>query len=198
MISIAAIKTFRNLRRLPVCLTDWVSPCGIFTKASRSNWQSELNKLSAGSDLVLLQEASRRASPMGDEWPVKLLGECVWNPAWRAKCRRTQPSDAFTDWSAPHEEPWLQLPGRPRALVALPTETMAKELAVINIHAINFTFGTEDYEAQLKSNWPVICNSIVRPVIFAGDFNSAGELALLYWRCVGGKVGLTEVAFEPR
>ncbi len=90
-----------------------------------------------------------------------------------SKCWCTQSYDAFTYGSSLyHEEPWLQLPKS--ALWSRYQLSNGEELAVINIHAVNFTFGTEDYEAQLKS----LTDNLQKyrgPVVFAGDFNSWSE-----------------------
>ncbi len=166
-------------------------------KQNRSHWQTELNKLTAGSDLVLLQEAS-----MTD-------GLLLWVTSGQWESTRVNAFEAFEKSAGvlnlathlpieacayTHEEPWLQLPKS--ALWSRYKLSNGEELAVINIHAVNFTFGTEDYEAQLKS----LTKNLQKyrgPVIFAGDFNSWSEARFTVLKEALEKVGLAEVAFEP-
>ncbi|MEZ8010893.1 MULTISPECIES: endonuclease/exonuclease/phosphatase family protein [Vibrio] len=166
-------------------------------KQNRNNWQSELNKLSAGSDLVLLQEASMteglRQWVTSGQWGSTRVNafEAFEQSAGVLNLATHLPIEAC---AYTHEEPWLQLPKS--ALWSRYLLSNGEELAVINIHAVNFTFGTEDYEAQIKS----LTDNLQKyrgPVIFAGDFNSWSEARFAVLKDALEQVGLTEVAFEP-
>ncbi len=166
-------------------------------KQNRNNWQNELNQLTEGSDLVLLQEASM----------TKELIQWVTSGQWGST--RVNAFEVFEQSAGvlslathlpieacayTHEEPWLQLPKS--ALWSRYQLSNGEELAVINIHAVNFTFGTEDYKAQLKS----LTDNLQKyrgPVIFAGDFNSWSEARFAVLKEALEKVGLTEVVFDP-
>ncbi|MDH5878301.1 endonuclease/exonuclease/phosphatase family protein [Vibrio cyclitrophicus] len=166
-------------------------------KQNRNNWQNELNQLTEGSDLVLLQEARI----------TKELSQWVTSGQWGST--RVNAFEVFEQSAGvlslathlpieacayTHEEPWLQLPKS--ALWSRYQLSNGEELAVINIHAVNFTFGTEDYKAQLKS----LTDNLQKyrgPVIFAGDFNSWSEARFAVLKEALEKVGLTEVVFDP-
>ncbi|MEZ9633108.1 endonuclease/exonuclease/phosphatase family protein [Vibrio cyclitrophicus] len=166
-------------------------------KQNRNNWQNELNQLTEGSDLVLLQEARM----------TKELSQWVTSGQWGST--RVNAFEVFEQSAGvlslathlpieacayTHEEPWLQLPKS--ALWSRYQLSNGEELAVINIHAVNFTFGTEDYKAQLKS----LTDNLQKyrgPVIFAGDFNSWSEARFTVLKEALEKVGLTEVVFDP-
>ncbi|KAA8600684.1 MULTISPECIES: endonuclease/exonuclease/phosphatase family protein [Vibrio] len=166
-------------------------------KQNRNNWQNELNQLTEGSDLVLLQEARM----------TKELSQWVTSGQWGST--RVNAFEVFEQSAGvlslathlpieacayTHEEPWLQLPKS--ALWSRYQLSNGEELAVINIHAVNFTFGTEDYKAQLKS----LTDNLQKyrgPVIFAGDFNSWSEARFAVLKEALEKVGLTEVVFDP-
>ena len=166
-------------------------------KQNRNNWQNELNQLTEGSDLVLLQEARM----------TKELSQWVTSGQWGST--RVNAFEVFEQSAGvlslathlpieacayTHEEPWLQLPKS--ALWSRYQLSNGEELAVINIHAVNFTFGTEDYKAQLNS----LTDNLQKyrgPVIFAGDFNSWSEARFAVLKEALEKVGLTEVVFDP-
>ncbi|MEZ9255855.1 endonuclease/exonuclease/phosphatase family protein [Vibrio cyclitrophicus] len=166
-------------------------------KQNRNNWQNELNQLTEGSDLVLLQEARI----------TKELSQWVTSGQWGST--RVNAFEVFEQSAGvlslathlpieacayTHEEPWLQLPKS--ALWSRYQLSNGEELAVINIHAVNFTFGTEDYKAQLKS----LTDNLQKyrgPVIFAGDFNSWSEARFAVLKEALEKVGLTELVFDP-
>ncbi|MEZ8703217.1 endonuclease/exonuclease/phosphatase family protein [Vibrio cyclitrophicus] len=166
-------------------------------KQNRNNWQNELNQWTEGSDLVLLQEARM----------TKELSQWVTSGQWGST--RVNAFEVFEQSAGvlslathlpieacayTHEEPWLQLPKS--ALWSRYQLSNGEELAVINIHAVNFTFGTEDYKAQLKS----LTDNLQKyrgPVIFAGDFNSWSEARFAVLKEALEKVGLTEVVFDP-
>ncbi|MEC7939521.1 MAG: endonuclease/exonuclease/phosphatase family protein [Pseudomonadota bacterium] len=166
-------------------------------KQNRSHWQTELNKLTAGSDLVLLQEASMtdglRQWVTSGQWGSTRVNafEAFEKSAGVLNLATHLPIEAC---AYTHEEPWLQLPKS--ALWSRYKLNNGEELAVINIHAVNFTFGTEDYKAQLKSLTDNLQN-YRGSIIFAGDFNSWSEARFTVLTEELEKVGLAEVAFEP-
>ncbi|MDN3701209.1 endonuclease/exonuclease/phosphatase family protein [Vibrio artabrorum] len=166
-------------------------------KQNRSHWQSELDKLSTGKDLVLLQEASMtqelRQWMTSGQWESTHVNafEAFEESAGVLNLATHSPLEAC---AYTHEEPWLRLPKS--ALWSRYQLSNGEVLAVINIHAVNFTFGTQDYEEQLES----LTNNLQKyrgPVIFAGDFNSWSEARFAVLKEALEKVGLTEVAFAP-
>ncbi|WP_299686838.1 endonuclease/exonuclease/phosphatase family protein [uncultured Vibrio sp.] len=166
-------------------------------KQGRRNWQSELNKLTAGRDFVLLQEASmteelRQWVTSGQWGSIRVNAfKAFEHSAGVLNLATHLPSEAC---AYTHEEPWLQLPKS--ALWSRYQLSNGEELAVINIHAVNFTFGTEDYADQIKSLTDNL-QEYRGPVIFAGDFNSWSEARFAVLKDALQQVGLTEVVFEP-
>lgn len=166
-------------------------------KQNRSNWQSELNKLSAGSDLVLLQEA--RVTNDFRLWVTSSQWGSIRVNAFEAFKQSSGVLNLATHLpieacAYTHEEPWLQLPKS--ALWSRYLLSNGEELAVINIHAVNFTFGTVDYASQLNSLTDKL-QQYRGPVLFAGDFNSWSKSRFTVLKDALEKVGLTEVDFDP-
>lgn len=166
-------------------------------KQNKVNWASELAALSGETQLVLLQEAS-----MTDElkqwisdtgWGSNQVNafEAFNTSAGVLSLARELPVQAcgFT-----YTEPWLQLPKS--ALWTLYDLDNGQQLAVVNIHAVNFTFGTEDYQQQLLTLTDKLALH-QGPMIFAGDFNSWSEARMETLKVELQKVGLNEVMFMP-
>ncbi|NOH98477.1 endonuclease/exonuclease/phosphatase family protein [Vibrio sp. 99-70-13A1] len=166
-------------------------------KQNKENWQEALEELSEGRQLILLQEASMSEELKNyissREWGVSQVNafEVFNTQAGVLNLSSVLPIKAC---AYTHEEPWLQLPKS--ALWSLYQLSDGQELAVVNIHSVNFTFGTEDYFEQLD----VLTSQLLvhqGPIIFAGDFNSWSEARFTVLRAALKKVGLQEVTFEP-
>lgn len=90
-------------------------------------------------------------------------------------------------------EPWLRLPKS--SLLTYYLLSNGELLAVANIHAINFTFGLDDYREQINQ----LVNKLKYhsgPVIFAGDFNSWSEERTLFLNEVKKQLNLQEVQYK--
>lgn len=91
-------------------------------------------------------------------------------------------------------EPWLQLPKS--ALFASYPLSSGDSLWVVNIHAVNFTVGTEEFEQQLLELEQAV-EQHTGPIVFAGDFNTWSEIRLSKVEQVMQTLGLVEVEFSP-
>ena len=78
-----------------------------------------------------------------------------------------------------HQEPWLLTP-KATGISTYRISDSPETLLVINLHAVNFTFGTSALDQQLSDASSVISQH-QGPVIFSGDFNtwSTARLRLL-------------------
>lgn len=166
-------------------------------KQNRPNWKEALEQYSSQVQLVLLQEASM--TPDMQEWieqrgwggtqvnAFRVFGEragvlnlSVYMP--RLVC-------AYTEL-----EPWLRLPKS--GLYALYRLSQGKTLAVVNLHAINFTYGTNEYSQQLQSLKAALSKH-EGPLIVAGDFNSWSEERIQAMKQSLSELGVREAQFEP-
>lgn len=166
-------------------------------KQNRDSWQQSLQQFSANKQLVLLQEASMTQELR--EWilAAKWFGSQV--DAFKAF--DTTAGVLNLSLSAPAKacaytelEPWLRLPKS--ALYALYPLSNGQQLAVVNIHAVNFTYGTVEYQRQLE----VLVDELKKhqgPVIVAGDFNSWSEERLKVMHQALKSVGLQEATYLP-
>lgn len=166
-------------------------------KQQRDNWAVELSLLSQKSQLVLLQEASLTSE----------LKQFISESRFTAKSVRA--FDAFEtstgvlnlSTSSPQSicayidvEPWITLPKS--ALLAYYRLSNNRVLAVVNIHAINFTIGTKEYQRQLMQLSQVLIKH-QGPMIVAGDFNSWSESRLQQLKSRMSELNLSDVQFTP-
>lgn len=166
-------------------------------KQNREGWSEELSRLSSDAQLLLLQEASLNTglkqwlSEQGWEGnqvnAFKVMGES----AGVINLARTTPNLAcgYTEM-----EPWLRLPKS--GIYARYPLSNGQVLAVVNLHAVNFTYGTNEYQLQLQA----LANELSQhtgPIIVAGDFNSWSEERMSVMKQVLTSLGLSEVGFSP-
>lgn len=166
-------------------------------KQNRDNWQQALEQYSTNKQLVLLQEASMTSELK--QW----IAQRGWNgnqvDAFKAfdvsagvlnlALELPVKACAYTEL-----EPWLRLPKS--ALYATYQLSDGQQLAVVNIHGVNFTYGTTEYQRQLDSLVAAL-NEHTGPIIVAGDFNSWSEQRLQVLKQALSGLKLTEVKFSP-
>ncbi|MCE2571612.1 endonuclease/exonuclease/phosphatase family protein [Motilimonas eburnea] len=92
-------------------------------------------------------------------------------------------------------EPWIQIP-KSTLTTLYPLANRDSGLLVINVHGINFTLGTAEWEGQLLSLFDLV-ERHHGPVILAGDFNTWSASRQLSLSQLVANVGLNEVTFSP-
>lgn len=166
-------------------------------KQGDEGWQSSLESYGKGAQLLMLQETS--LTPNFQQWlktqswlashvnAFKMLGEStgVLNLSSALPNRAC----AYTA-----TEPWILLPKS--ALYARYRLSNGSDLVTVNLHAINFTLGTEDFQKQIEQ----LENAVKKhkgPLIIAGDFNTWSESR---WQEVRRRMAallMKEVTFTP-
>lgn len=164
-------------------------------KQNRDNWKNELAELSQSAQLVLLQEASM--TPDLQQW----IDQQGWFGSQVDAFKAFDATAGVLNLSLDTPnlacaytelEPWLRLPKS--ALYATYPLSDGSELAVVNIHAVNFTYGTEEYHRQLSTLVEELL-SHEGPIIVAGDFNSWSESRLQVMKQALERVGLLEATY---
>jgi endonuclease/exonuclease/phosphatase (EEP) superfamily protein YafD len=141
-------------------------------KGQDNGWLEEFAELSADQDLLLLQEAFLK-----DELRDLLLRETLsWNLATTFMKDRIETGVMTASHVTPASacvqrtmEPLLSLP-KSTLISRFRIEGSADTLLVGNIHAVNFTMGTEAFRSQLD-RLASILDEHDGPAIVAGDFN---------------------------
>ena len=141
-------------------------------KGGDPDWTTDLESLMGEPDLMVFQEAAVESS----DW------ETVGNEHYRSFApgfRTLRSMNGVMTLSAAEplaqcnlvsREPWL---GSQKATVITEyglTDT-DRTLLVVNIHAINFTFGTRDFEEQIRRALEAVSDH-EGPILLSGDFNT--------------------------
>ncbi|MBF8999400.1 MULTISPECIES: endonuclease/exonuclease/phosphatase family protein [Vibrio] len=166
-------------------------------KQNRDNWAQALTQYSQQADLLFLQEASM-TEPLknwisANNWDgaqanaFRVLGESTGV----LNLSKVMPklACAYTE-----VEPWLRLPKS--GIYAEYPLSNGETLASVNLHAVNFTYGTAEYEAQIERLLERLGHHR-GPIILAGDFNSWSSRRMHILTQAFHKIGLEEVSFSP-
>jgi endonuclease/exonuclease/phosphatase (EEP) superfamily protein YafD len=100
----------------------------------------------------------------------------------------------LTQCSFVHSEPWLRTPKATSVTQYGLTDT-DQTLVVINVHAVNFSFGTGAYEKQFEQIRQVLENHD-GPIILSGDLNTWRAKRVKIIEELATSLELTAVAFE--
>ncbi len=166
-------------------------------KQNRDSWQVELEQYMSNKQLLLLQEAN-----MTDELRSWISGGGWFGSQVDAfKAFDTSAGVLNLSYVSPslacayvELEPWLRLPKS--GLYATYPLSNGQVLAVVNIHAVNFTYGTLEYQRQIST----LVEELKRhqgPIIVGGDFNSWSEERLAVMKQALHSIDLTEAVYRP-
>ncbi|MGB5201679.1 MAG: endonuclease/exonuclease/phosphatase family protein [Sedimenticolaceae bacterium] len=166
-------------------------------KASNEGWREDLRNFASNVHLAFIQEAAVQASITG-ALPVRMHQAFAagYSTAERETGVLTLSSGApslrchFTA-----REPWLGTP-KATSITEHPIRGRQERLLAVNMHAVNFALGLQEFREQVHA-LDVVMDNHRGPVIFAGDLNtwSAGRQALV--DAFMHKHGLQPVAFAP-
>lgn len=165
-------------------------------KQNRHNWASELTRYSQQAQLLLLQEANMTEALRA--WIAKQVWDGAYVDAFRLfgessgvlNLAHVMPSLACAYTQL---EPLLRLPKS--GIYARYPLSNGQQLAVINLHAVNFTYGAKAYREQLEA----LLNALRQhhgPIIVAGDFNSWSQQRLAVLKSALLAISLQEVVFS--
>ncbi len=166
-------------------------------KASNTGWDRDLAELSGGVNLAFIQEASIQASI-----PAVLAG-----PLYQAFAQgyttaeyetgvmtlsSSSPSLScqFTSW-----EPWLGTP-KATSVTEFPLAGRPERLLAINVHAVNFAWGLEEFRQQFRALKDLLARH-EGPVILAGDLNTWSQERQALVDEFTTEYGLAPVTFKP-
>jgi endonuclease/exonuclease/phosphatase (EEP) superfamily protein YafD len=165
-------------------------------KQADPGWQRDLRTLSSGNDIVLLQEIVLD-SPLRDliadeglRWVMAssfLMSDLDYGVLTAA---RVQPVATCTERVV---EPLLRIP-KSAIISWFALRGRPETLAVVNVHAINFSLSLGAYRAQFHAIGDALAGH-EGPVILAGDLNTWTAARAQAVRDVATRLGLTEVRF---
>jgi endonuclease/exonuclease/phosphatase (EEP) superfamily protein YafD len=151
----------------PIRLLSWN-----IQKSQTERWDAQLRDIGGDRHLLLFQEASTRA-PIARALPQPLY------QAFAAGYTTDSQTTGVLTLSAVEPslqcnltamEPWLGTP-KATSITEYPLADAEHRLLVINLHALNFSVGIEEYVAQIEALAPLL-GKHQGPLIVAGDFNT--------------------------
>lgn len=138
-------------------------------KGQRLDWHDELERLHEPDTILMLQEAPHGVPVFEGARDVRFA------PGFHTGA--TQTGVLTSAHVSPvrycrlqHHEPWLRTP-KASLVTQYALEGRGETLMVANIHAINFTIGTDAFKSQLR-DLVAILEAHDGPMILAGDFNT--------------------------
>lgn len=171
--------------------------CWNIEKGSNTGWKQELKDLAQDTQVVLLQEAifvhemkQPREEPLF--WSFAPGYETKAHSSGIMTISRMQPNFFC---ALETKEPWLRSPKK-TSIVQFPLGTGEHSLLMINMHAINFTFGLKAFTRQLNEVGPIL-EAHKGPIVFSGDLNTWRQGRKDVLLPFIAKFDLTEVGFKP-
>jgi len=163
-------------------------------KGEEKGWQDDLARLSAGKDLVLLQEAhltpSFRAA-LGKSryhWSMARAFDLEGAETGVLTAAKVPASSACLKRTP---EPLIRVP-KSVLLTRYPLNGLGEDLWVANVHGVNFTLGTTHFRAQLEA-LADLAAAHRGPLILAGDFNNWSQRRSEILFEITGKMGLVSL-----
>lgn len=159
-------------------------------KGGRNNWQDDFAGMSSDRNLVLLQEAlpehlfPGRYSPV----PYGSFAPGFAGPSGLTGVLTLSAAEPLTQCHLENREPWLRTI-KATSVTEYALSNTTATLAVINVHAINFSLGVEAFSRQLGQISDVL-RAHDGPVIVSGDFNTWSQNRLETVRTMAQESGL--------
>ncbi len=165
-------------------------------KQGDAGWQRDLRSLGAANDVVLLQETVLDAplrkliADAGLRWVMASSFLHADIDIGVLTAARVAPLAACTQRVV---EPLLHLP-KSSVITWFALRERAATLAVVNVHAINFSLSLGAYRAQFDAIGDALADH-AGPLVLAGDLNTWTAERAQVVRDVARRLGLTEVPF---
>ncbi len=166
-------------------------------KASNDGWADDLASLGSAVDLAFFQEASAGAS----------IDRLLPRPLHQVFARGYTTGELETgvmtlSAGAPGlrchftaMEPWLGTP-KATSVTSYRLQGRTERLLTVNLHAVNFAFGLEEFRRQFSSLRQLLADH-TGPIILAGDLNTWSQRRQALVDDFMGEFGLQAVSFEP-
>lgn len=165
-------------------------------KQQRTHWRNMLEILSTDTHLLLLQEAQTTPELVRFAGTHHLVADQVPALAFQQHPAGVMTlSSSYPIYCCPlrEKEPFLRL--AKSALITVYSLITGEHLMIVNVHAINFSFGVDVYQRQLSN----LSNHIIQhkgPIILAGDFNAWSRPRINVLKRFTRGLKLKEVIFE--
>jgi endonuclease/exonuclease/phosphatase (EEP) superfamily protein YafD len=135
-------------------------------------WTTDLASLEGDPDLIVLQEVPLDSNAWG---LVTADQHRSFSPGYRTRRSLTgvmtvSAAKPLTQCNFVSTEPWIRSP-KATVITEYGLTNTNQTLLVVNIHAVNFAFGTHAFHKQFQRALSVL-NDHAGPILLAGDFNT--------------------------
>jgi endonuclease/exonuclease/phosphatase (EEP) superfamily protein YafD len=166
-------------------------------KASNTGWADDLAELGGGINLAFIQEASVQAAIpdaignlLHQTFAAGYTTDTMETGVMTLSSSAPSMSCNFTSW-----EPWLGTP-KATSVTEYPLANRQDRLLAVNLHAVNFAIGLEDFQQQFDA-LDNLLSKHQGPIILAGDLNTwSGERQTLVNNFMD-RYELSAVSFTP-
>ena len=141
-------------------------------KGGDPQWTTDLSTFQGDPDLMVLQEAPLNSNA----WDVVSADQYhSFSPGYRTSRSLTgvmtvSAVKPLTQCNFVSVEPWLRSP-KATVITEYGLTHTDQTLVVVNIHAMNFTFGAHDFRKQIQRALSALDNH-AGPILLSGDFNT--------------------------
>ena len=137
-----------------------------------SQWATDLATFQGDPDLMVLQEVPATPSALGT---VTADQYHSFSPGYRTRRSLTgvmtvSATKPLTQCNLVSVEPWIRSP-KATVITEYGLTNTDQTLLVVNIHVVNFTFGTHAFHEQIRQAMSVL-NNHAGPILLSGDFNT--------------------------
>ena len=141
-------------------------------KGGDPQWTTDLATFQGDPDLMVLQEVPLNSNSRG---MVPADQYYSFSPGYRTSRSLTgvmtvSAAKPLTQCNLVSVEPWIRSP-KATVITEYGLTNTDQTLLVVNIHAVNFTFGTRDFHKQIRQALSVL-NNHAGPILLSGDFNT--------------------------
>ena len=165
-------------------------------KTREAKWREDFEAFANDADLVLFQEASLREETIAD---IDSSRHWSFAPGYRKWGEVTgvmtlSGVKPLTQCSFVHSEPWLRTP-KATGVTQYGLSGTDQTLVVVNVHAVNFSFGTGAFSEQFEQIRQVL-EDHDGPIILSGDLNTWRPRRVQIIEELADSLDLTAVVFE--
>ena len=141
-------------------------------KGGDPQWTTDLATFQGDPDLMVLQEVPLNSTAWG---VVTDDLHHAFSPGYRTKRSLTgvmtvSAAKPLTQCNLVSVEPWIRSP-KATVITEYGLTNTDQTLLVVNIHALNFTFGIRDFRKQIRQAQSVLTHH-AGPILLSGDFNT--------------------------
>jgi endonuclease/exonuclease/phosphatase (EEP) superfamily protein YafD len=141
-------------------------------KGQMTNWDEDLSRLAGNKDLILIQEATTSMEISSGETTslFRTFAAGYTTSSYTSGVATYSKAAPVGHCKLTSVEPWLGTP-KVANFTRYALDDSSRSLLVVNIHMMNFAFGSKHFEEQIEKSVSLLSRH-EGPLIISGDFNT--------------------------